>query len=59
MTNILDDIWECAAEVHGTASHNLSLYVGYPRYEKKYQSEKDMAQRVMDWVKAEREKTCK
>ena len=52
---ILDDIWECAATVHSEAKHNADNYRGYPRYEKRHKDDMAMAQRVMDWVTAQRD----
>ena len=51
---ILDDIWECAEDAQGTAFQNKQQYEGMRRADR-YQSDLEMTQRVMDWVKSMRE----
>ena len=46
---ILADIWECAADMHGAATDNIEAYKGYSR-ESRERRDLAIAQRVMDWV---------
>lgn len=52
--SILDDIWECAAEMHANAQYNIDMYKNYGEHTRRAENDRAIAQRVMDWVKEQR-----
>ena len=53
---LLDDIWECAAELHGDAKYKVEMYGKYSTSRAdRYRAEVATAERVMEWVKEQRE----
>lgn len=57
-TDILDDIWECAADMQAQALDQANRYKGHDRYQKRAQEDLDCSNRVLTWVKKQRKTQC-